>query len=664
MNFDKSKIIRRGYNKNIYANKIDTDETLIFDEEYIFLDSIKTTQDIVITKKTIVLGDLECNFLNALEEIICYGNITVNNIYTNKDIEYFKEIKYNCILGGNVVNKFIIEDKAKEVEKIVEVVKEKEVKINILEEEIKNNDILIDKILIIDEFKDKIVKYLKSERLNLSSEVIIKDLELIGTAFIEYKKYSKDLEKIVRYSKIEKLYTLNEYLEFLRVINTISRWLEEFPLVENTIEKHKLQNEDDILKLKINIKNQDDFASLISNVKVVKNRLANSYDLLISNIIKSYLNSANLDTCLQDDEEYKENIVDITKDLAKEEIEKKIDLNKIYENYIWKKGSLIECKVKSIKDDYIYLNQVDDLNNKYTSIIMKIKSPINKKIDDTIYGYILNVEQKDNKVEIMLSNDSDNMPRLLFNKLKEKYDLNKSTIQKYKRIKGKSTCIVIVLFNNLDYKEKIRQICIEMKENLDGEHIGIFVYDKKIEKFAANILNIDENNIEIDRISKKCIAKIEECDKHRIKELLEKQGTNIDNIFGYKIELRIKVAHTTSTTKQVIEVVSVSNKVDIEKSPQNINSDRVVKYTNTEVYMKLFAQKGKPLGGEVIRISDNEIEIDVGYNAEVVIKYFHKQLLDRCDIGDYMEGDIETISKKIDGSVRAILNYKLHKKRS
>ena len=45
MNFDKSKIIKQD-NKNIYANKIDTDETLIFDEEYIFLDSIKTTKDI------------------------------------------------------------------------------------------------------------------------------------------------------------------------------------------------------------------------------------------------------------------------------------------------------------------------------------------------------------------------------------------------------------------------------------------------------------------------------------------------------------------------------------------------------------------------------------------------------------------------------------------
>ena len=66
MNFDKSKIIKQD-NKNIYANKIDTDETLIFDEEYIFLDSIKTTKDIVVTKKARVLGDLECSFLNALE---------------------------------------------------------------------------------------------------------------------------------------------------------------------------------------------------------------------------------------------------------------------------------------------------------------------------------------------------------------------------------------------------------------------------------------------------------------------------------------------------------------------------------------------------------------------------------------------------------------------
>lgn len=661
MNFDKSKIIKQD-NKNIYANKIDTDETLIFDEEYIFLDSIKTSKDIVVTKKAIVLGDLECNFLNALEEIQCYGNIVANNIYTNKDIEYFKDIKYNYIISGNVINKNSKEEiikeveVVKEVEKIVEVVKEKEVEkvvdVNSLEEEIKNNDILSNKILTIDGFKEKIVKYIKSERTNLNNEVIIKDLELIGTSFIEYKKYSKDLNKIVRYSKVDKLYTLNKYLEFLRTIKTTPKWLEEIPLVEDTIKKHKLQNEDDILKLDIKINNQEDFVTLISNTKSVKNKLGNSYDLLVSNIIKSYLKSANIDTSLPEDEEEKESIVDIIKDVVKEEIENKIDLNEIYDKYIWEKGSLIECKIKSIQDDYMYLSQVGDLENNHTSIIMKIKSPINKKIGDTIYGYILSVEKKDNEVEIILSNDSDNMPRLLFNKLKEKYDLNQSTIQKYKRIKGKSTCIVIVLFNNLDYKENIRKLSNDIKENLDGEHVGIFVYDKKIERFAANILNIDETNIEIDKLSKKCIATIEQCDEARITELLDKQGTNIANIFGYKIELKVKSETTVSVKDEPIEV---------EKTSQNINSNRV-KYTNREVYMKLIAQKGKPLGGKVIRISDNEIEIDIGYNAEVVIKYFHKPLLDKCEIGDYMEGSIETISKKMDGSVKAVLTYKSHKK--
>lgn len=296
----------------------------------------------------------------------------------------------------------------------------------------------------------------------------------------------------------------------------------------------------------------------------------------------------------------------------------------------------------------MYLSQVDDFENNHTSIIMKIKYPINKKIGYTIYGYILSVEKKDNEVEIILSNDSDNMPRLLFNKLKEKYDLNKSTIQKYKRKKGKSTCIVIVLFNNLDYKEKIRKLSNEIKENLDGEHVGIFVYDKKIERFEANI--------EIDKLSKKCIAKIEQSDEARMIELLDKQGTNIANIFGYKIELKVKSAPTVSIKGETIEV---------EKTSQNINSNRV-KYTNREVYMKLIAQKGKPLGGEIIGISDNEIEIeieiDIGYNAEVIIKYFHKPLLEKCEIGDYMEGSIETISKKIDGSVREVLTYKSHKK--
>ena len=149
MNFDKSKVIGSGYNKNIYTNKIDTDETIIFDEEYIFLENIKTTKDIVVTKKTIVLGDLECNFLNALEEIICYGNISANIIYTNRDIEYFRDIKYNNILGGNLIGNRLEKQIIKEVEVVKEVIRE----------------IPIEKIVEINPFKD-----IKIDSENLSDK--------------------------------------------------------------------------------------------------------------------------------------------------------------------------------------------------------------------------------------------------------------------------------------------------------------------------------------------------------------------------------------------------------------------------------------------------------------------------------------------------------------
>ncbi|WP_343342774.1 hypothetical protein [Terrisporobacter petrolearius] len=44
MNFDKSKSISKGNQGKIYLDKIETEEPIMIEEEYFFLQSIKTTK--------------------------------------------------------------------------------------------------------------------------------------------------------------------------------------------------------------------------------------------------------------------------------------------------------------------------------------------------------------------------------------------------------------------------------------------------------------------------------------------------------------------------------------------------------------------------------------------------------------------------------------------
>ena len=635
MNFDKSKVIGSGYNKNIYTNKIDTDETIIFDEEYIFLENIKTTKDIVVTKKTIVLGDLECNFLNALEEIICYGNISANIIYTNRDIEYFRDIKYNNILGGNLIGNRLEKQIIKEVEVVKEVIKEipieKIVEINSFEDIKIDSENLSDKLFIIDEFKEKVNDYIESELIFLDDDILIEDLEQIGLTFIEYKEYADKLKRIIEYSKKDYINSLYEYIEFLDLIKELPECLEGIDIVEKTINKHKIYNLEDILELQINISNQDDFTYLISKIEKNRDILENVYDKLIYNIVEEYYSIIKNSDKVSNK---KESIVDIFKEVIEDEIKIKKDLNEIYDNYLWKKGSIIECKVESNEDKYLNLINLEDENNESIKVKMINLSPDKYKIGDTVYGYIKQVNLNENYVEIIISNESENTPRLLFNKLKEKYGLNKCKVQTYRRLKNISVCIVVILYGEVDYKEKIKKISEVMKKHLDYKHIGIFVYDPKPENFAANILDIDAKNITIDEISKKCIVYVNNEQESRIKLLLKTQITNIESVFEYTIELKIKQDKNNNTKDDNIKY----------------------KYNNDYVYRQLLSKKGSLLSGIIKGINKDGIEIDIGYNSNAVIKHFDKRVFDEYKIGDYIDAIIENIVKKDDNTVKAVLS--------
>lgn len=535
MNFDKSKSISKGNQGKIYLDKIETEDPIMIEEEYFFLESIKTTKQIVITKKTTILGDIECDFLNVIGELICYGNMNINTIFTTTDIDCYKEVYCNNIMSGKInkigstCEKEVVREVIKEVEKVVEVVKE----VNPFENLKIDLENIYYPLSIIDEFKDKIIKYADEELIFLEEDVFINEIEKIGLTFLEFKNDSEFLKKIKEYSKINKIRTLKEYLEFLSLIRKIPTWLEEIDLVENTVDKLMIDSFEDLKELVLDLNDKDDVLKVLSDIVYCKNKLNGNYSDLTDHIINRYNN------LLIIPDETKENLY-----IKENEIlESNIDIRNLYEEYIWKKNSLLECKVISIQDEYLNLCEVGKENNKL-SIIMKTKESSKYIIGQTVFGCILKVEMNKNKLNIEVVNDSDNMPRLIFKYLSSKNGLTNSMIQNFSRVKGKSTCIVIALAPSLLENDKIKAECksieCQMKNYLNGEEISIFVYDKDPKKFAANILGIDSFDVRINKEEKKCQANIYVYDEKRISNLLEVQQENIKKIFEYEFEVGIK----------------------------------------------------------------------------------------------------------------------------
>ena len=97
-----------------------------------------------------------------------------------------------------------------EIIKEVIIEKEVEMEVNPLEYAEITNKNLIDNLSIIDEFKEKIVKYIEGDLIFLEDDVLVGDLKEIGLTFGEYEKYSNALTEIINYSNKEHIETLND----------------------------------------------------------------------------------------------------------------------------------------------------------------------------------------------------------------------------------------------------------------------------------------------------------------------------------------------------------------------------------------------------------------------------------------------------------------------
>ena len=299
-----------------------------------------------------------------------------------------------------------------------------------------NNKTLPDKLIIVDQFKSKIVDYIESDLIFQDEKTLEEDLEQIGLTFVEYKKYSQDLSKVIYFSKIEKINNLNDYVEFINVIKEIPSFLDGIDIVEETMEKHLIKDLQKVLDLELKIDNQNEYINLLSSIHSCKDYLKDSYDKIVSYVITKYIapktqvgialgNSTESKTNINLIEKVEQrltsipstkeepkkdkksdSIVDIFKELIEEELSQKEQnkeiINKLYVTYSLKKGTPVECKITKIDERFLYLELLDD-NNEENLIIKKRKIPLhNYRVGAKEKGYVSEINKTEDEVEVIL----------------------------------------------------------------------------------------------------------------------------------------------------------------------------------------------------------------------------------------------------------------------
>lgn len=295
-----------------------------------------------------------------------------------------------------------------------------------------NNKTLPDKLIIVDDFKSKIIDYIESELIFQDEKTLVEDLEQIGLTFIEYKKYSDNLSKIIDYSKMGKIDSLNEYIEFLGNINEIPSFLDGIDIIEETIDTHKLKDINKVLQLEIKVENDTDFINLISSIHSCKNILNEDYDKVISYVINSYINKSKVDL-----KEQKINPVQVEKII---EIEEKptttVDKKSIKEeekveieadmDILDKLGKIFEKSTP--KEENINIEPQPKKEKKSESIVDIFKELIEEELNQK------ELNQKENAKEVNKEVDK-KVNKEIIDNLYQKYSVKKGTFLECKIIK-------------------------------------------------------------------------------------------------------------------------------------------------------------------------------------------------------------------------------------
>jgi transcription termination/antitermination protein NusA len=380
-------------------------------------------------------------------------------------------------------------------------------------------------------FKEEITNRLKELEQDIEYEDFVRLLSDVGFTFEEFSKYSQHISTLIDYSNKNSINTLNEYLELLYINERIPQWLKNTTIVSDVMESFLLEDINEVLNFKIEVNDYKQLSDLIGKCYLCREKLSSIYNELIQEIYDTFKSEINEISGNKSDLEYKVGTI------AEEVTQKKeLSVKELYDKYIWKKGYLVDCKVKEVKANKIII----DIENEVIGEIKEesgIKPLYNYKVGDIITACISIVVLNNNKLHIELSRKEVNFVRQLFNKLREEIGLAKCIVKFCTRKQNYKTMIVLAFPNSVHYEIELSIIKDKMEKQLEGEKIDLVVYSKDLKQFMANILHISPDVLSIDEINKKCRVRVDRDSYLDLENRIKNENYIIKKVTGYNLEM-------------------------------------------------------------------------------------------------------------------------------
>lgn len=431
-------------------------ENIKIKEEKIIIGSLITEKNIISYENIIVIGDIECNYLSVLGDLLCTGSIKCKDLDVERNFYHTAKVNISCsrnVSGKDVLLKNIkLEEEPKVIEKIIE-------------------KSTINTILELKEYrrmKENIIKEQVADIRHI--EVLEVKLKKLGSNIPECARYAEFI-KFLMFLVEKKNIKLVEHLSFINLAKKIPEYIKNIKCVKTRIESLENIN---VERLEVNIESDEEILQLSKYAYETMNWLKEkNYYYYVMNTIFNYIK----------DEEVEDDINN-KKEINKEKNIRK-SKNKEANNKAYTVDKNLEDKSKT--ETIIYRNSLEESIN--------LNDRDSKKEDKNEKNN--NIEQKYNGATVGY-----NALEILFYKIRSELNLYELKIIKKARIAGYKTVLIISkLSQNKDLK-LISKLEEKMNEYIVGEDIKIIPYSSDKKEVLSKILNIEEKSIILDEKSR------------------------------------------------------------------------------------------------------------------------------------------------------------------
>ena len=457
------------YNDNYIVNTedIESNENIKIRNKEIFTGNLLSKSKIISYDSLIVLGDIDCDYLLVVGDLICTGSINATEIDIEGDLFYVSYPECNKL---NIEGKEINIQKNYNSDNIFEF---SNIEKNIYEDNTVLNNI--------NKLKNDIIQDLIERDMDNTIENVFTSFNILSKAFSEFKIYSYFIQQIIQLER--KCESISEYLYIMNLKSQIPHWIINLSCIKDKL--IYIQNID-IEKLKYDIEKEDSIIELYAYLYKSKDLLKNDYDKLMN-----ILNRANKLELIHNNQESK-NIVNNENETIKDEVlnEKQISMEDIYEKYIekGKNRSLIIGIIKRIEDNKIIVTLEENIDATLLDIYdIGDKSIYN--IGDKISAYVLKVTKKDNIEVDLYRNSKSYIYR----------SLNEMNIENADKIKKSNIHIInnsmVVIVNDSKVNTDFSNMEKTIRNNLKILNVKVLNIRDSKEENLSNLFNINKSSI-------------------------------------------------------------------------------------------------------------------------------------------------------------------------